>query len=612
MARGRLRGRASLHAVPGRTPGIAEHRAAPAAVHGRRGAGRAALRGEPSGRADLLDLRLRPVGRPRAGRGEPRRGRAAVHRDLHGRVGRAVRERPVQRARPARRAGLASGLRAARLRQVPAPGGAAVQPGLRGAGGAGQRPHLRRARAAVRGQARSGAAVRAHRRGAAPAGRGRGGDGGRGDEPGRRPDPARHAVAGAGDAAHQPLGDRRERRAPAVPGAQARPPRHCRAAPAPPAVRGVRLLPAGGGRAPAIRRGGARWVALVGPPGGLPHRGAGPGQGASRQERRHRARRSEGRVRAQAAAHADRGRSGRPRGAAGRGHCLLPDVHCGPARRHRQPRPGLGDRAAAGGGGASRRRRHLPRRRRRQGHRDVLRHRQLRRRRLRLLAGRRVRLRRLGGLRPQGHGHHGQGRVGEREAALPRARGGHPEPEVHRRRCRRHERGRVRQRNAAEPTHPAGRRLRPPPRVPRPGPGGRHLVRRAPAGVRPAPQLVGRLRRLADQRRRRGLPEDAQVGPDHPADPSCARPRRRRRAPVAVRARARSAARARGPALERRYRHLREVRGRDARRGGRQGQRRAAGQRQPATREGGGGGRQPRSHPARAHRVRPRGRKDQH
>ena len=42
-------------------------------------------------------------------------------------------------------------------------------------------------------------------------------------------------------------------------------------------------------------------------------------------------------------------------------------------------------------------------------------------RRARLLAGRRVRLRRLGRLRPQGHGHHRQGRVGIGQAPLPRA-----------------------------------------------------------------------------------------------------------------------------------------------------------------------------------------------
>ena len=76
---------------------------------------------------------------------------------------------------------------------------------------------------------------------------------------------------------------------------------------------------------------------------------------------------------------------------------------------------------------APRRRRLLPRRRGRQGHREVLRHRQRGRRVLRVLARRRVRLRRLGRLRPQGDGDHREGRVGERQAALPRAGRRHPD-----------------------------------------------------------------------------------------------------------------------------------------------------------------------------------------
>ncbi len=70
--------------------------------------------------------------------------------------------------------------------------------------------------------------------------------------------------------------------------------------------------------------------------------------------------------------------------------------------------------------GAARPRRSVPRRRGRQGHGDVLRHRQRARRRVRLLARRRVRFRRLGGLRPQEDGHHRRGRLGVRQAPLPR------------------------------------------------------------------------------------------------------------------------------------------------------------------------------------------------
>ena len=53
-------------------------------------------------------------------------------------------------------------------------------------------------------------------------------------------------------------------------------------------VRDLRLLAPAGGGAPALRPGGARRAALVGPARGLPHRGARPGQGAGGQERGHR------------------------------------------------------------------------------------------------------------------------------------------------------------------------------------------------------------------------------------------------------------------------------------------------------------------------------------
>ncbi len=59
------------------------------------------------------------------------------------------------------------------------------------------------------------------------------------------------------------------------------------------------------------------------------------------------------------------------------------------------------------------------------------------------------------------------------------------------------------------------------------------------------------------------------------------------------------------PAVERRHRHLRQERGRDPRRRRRQGQRRDPDRRLRAARPVRGGGRQPRSHPGRPHRVRP-------
>ena len=143
--------------------------------------------------------------------------------------------------------------------------------------------------------------------------------------------------------------------------------------------------------------------------------------------------------------------------------------------------------------------------------------------RIRLLAGRRVRLRRVGRLRPQGDGHHRPRRLGERAPALPGAGPRHPDRGVHRGRDRRHVRRRVRQRHAALAAHPAGRRVRPPARVRRPGsrPGPR--VRRAPPAVRPPPLLVGRLRPGRDQRRRRGVGAHREGGADRAGDPGRAR-----------------------------------------------------------------------------------------
>ena len=169
---------------------------------------------------------------------------------------------------------------------------------------------------------------------------------------------------------------------------------------------------------------------------------------------------------------------------------------------------------AAPAGRAPRRGRHLPRRRRRQGHGEVLRHRQRHLGRLRLLARRRLRVGRLGGLRPQGHGHHGPWRLGVGQAALPRARGRHADRRLHRRRRRRHERRRLRQRHAALGAHPPGGRLRPPSHLRRPGPRRRHLVRRAAPDVRAARLVVGRLRRVAAVQGRRDLRPLREVGAD--------------------------------------------------------------------------------------------------
>ena len=174
-------------------------------------------------------------------------------------------------------------------------------------------------------------------------------------------------------AAHQLLPGRSRRRAQGLRQLQARPRAGARPARAPPALRDLGLQPACRGRPPALRCGGARRAALVGPSGGLPHGGARAGEGADGEERRHRAGRRQGRLRRQGLARPVR----RPRGVARRGHRLLPHVHLRAARRHRQPR-GRRGRAAARRR-APRRRRHLSRRGGRQGHRHLQRHRQRRR-----------------------------------------------------------------------------------------------------------------------------------------------------------------------------------------------------------------------------------------
>ena len=66
-----------------------------------------------------------------------------------------------------------------------------------------------------------------------------------------------------------------------------------------PLLRDLRLFAAGRGRAPALRQGGARRHPLVRPAAGFPHRDPRPGQGAAGQERRDRAGRRQGRLRAE-------------------------------------------------------------------------------------------------------------------------------------------------------------------------------------------------------------------------------------------------------------------------------------------------------------------------
>ena len=188
-----------------------------------------------------------------------------------------------------------------------------------------------------------------------------------------------------------------------------------------PLCRDLRLLAALRRHPPARRQGGARRPALERPAGRLPHRGAGPGEGADGEEHRHRAGGQQGRLRAEEAAAGQRAR-GLSEGRRG----LLPGLPARPARPDRQPggRPG----GAAAAGAPDGRRRPLPGGGGRQGHGHLLRPCQRHLGRIRPLAGRRLRLGRQRRLRPQGHGHHRARRVGKCQAPLPRAGRGHAEP----------------------------------------------------------------------------------------------------------------------------------------------------------------------------------------
>ena len=380
----------------------------------------------------VLDLRLRAAPERRG----PGRGlaRPAVRRvgqgTVPGRADRALargrRGRRVQRAGARRAPDLAAGGGAARLRQVPAPGGQHVQPELHRAGAALQHHHHPAPGAAVRVPVRPGPAAgrgraqRGHHRGDQGRARRRG-------QPRPGPDPARLLGADPGHAADELL---RRSRGP-VPGGQARRRAGARPARAAAGVRAVRLLAPVRGRAPAVRRRGPGRAALVGPPGGLPHRDPRPGQGAGGEELGDRPLRRQGRVRLQAAA-----RPRRPRGLPGRGARLLPQLHQRDAGRDRQHRGRAGGAARARG--PPRPRRPLPRGRRRQGHGDVLRHRERDRAEPRVLARGRVRLRRVGGLRPQEDGHHRAGRLGVGQVPLPDHGDRRRPGRLHRGRDRRH------------------------------------------------------------------------------------------------------------------------------------------------------------------------------
>ena len=207
------------------------------------------------------------------------------------------------------------------------------------------------------------------------------------------------------------------------------------------------------GHPPARRQGRARRHPLERPPRRLPHRSPGPHEDPDGEERDHRARGGQGRIRAQGR----RARASRPRRLPRR---PLPRVRLRPPRRDRQHRGRQGHPSA--GGGAPRRRRSLPGGGGGQGHGPPQRHRQQRLRPVRLLAGRRLRLRRQRGLRPQEGRHHRARGLGVRARALPQPRPRRAEADPftvagH----RRHGGRRVRQRDAAQRVDAAGGRLQP-------------------------------------------------------------------------------------------------------------------------------------------------------
>ena len=131
--------------------------------------------------------------------------------------------------------------------------------------------------------------------------RDRGGDRRR-RQPRRGPDPAQLPARRARRCCARTTSSRRRRRPKPYLVVQARPDADPAAAAAAAALRDLRALAAGRGRAPARRLGRPRRPALVRPPRGLPHRDPRPDEGADGQERADRAGRREGRLRRQAPA----------------------------------------------------------------------------------------------------------------------------------------------------------------------------------------------------------------------------------------------------------------------------------------------------------------------
>ena len=178
--------------------------------------------------------------------------------------------------------------------------------------------------------------------------------------------------------------------------------------------RGLRALAPPGGHPPPRGQDRARGDPLERPPRRLPHRDPGPHEDPDGQERDHRARGQQGRVRPEGRRSVAPGPRRLPRRP-------LPRVRLRAPRPHRQPRGRPG--APPARGGAPGRRRSLSGGRGGQGDRPPVRHREQRLRAIRVLAGGRLRLRGQRRVRPQEDGHHRPGRLGVREAPLPQPRG---------------------------------------------------------------------------------------------------------------------------------------------------------------------------------------------
>ena len=268
------------------------------------------------------------------------------------------------------------------------------------------------------------------------------------------------------------------------------------------ALRDLRALAAGRGRAPARRLGRPRRPALVGPARGLPHRGPRPDEGADGQERADRAGRREGRLRRQAPpadrealrdevvacyttfirglldiTDNDRRRRGRAARATWCATTATTRTSSSPPTRarRRSPTSPTGSRPSTASGSATR---SPP------------------------AARRATTTRRWGSPRAARGCPSSATSASSASTSRPRTSPSSASATWRRR---------VRQRHAALAAHPARGGVRPPARLPRsrPGPGGE--LRRAPAAVRAAALVVGRLRRGADLRGRRRLPAHREV-----------------------------------------------------------------------------------------------------